>query len=76
MNISSSANQWLSLLRFAVRALRITASTVAVVALLRQQWIAGVAFSVVWLLILAAPRLWPLLEESVDTGESGPGPGT
>lgn len=53
----------LKLLRFGVRALRITASTVALVALLRQQWIPAAAFAVVWLLIFAAPRVMPALEE-------------
>ena len=53
----------LALARFAVRALRISASTVALVALLRQQWLAGTCFTLAWLLILAAPRLFPLLNE-------------
>jgi hypothetical protein len=43
-------------------ALRITASTIAVVALLRQSWIPAVAFAVAWLLLLQAPRLFPVLE--------------
>jgi hypothetical protein len=58
------------LLRFGVRALRVTASTVAVVALLRQQWIAAAAFSLAWLLILAAPRVLPALR---DEGEDPAG---
>ena len=53
----------LALARFTVRALRISASTVALVALLRQQWLAGTCFTLAWLLILAAPRLFPLLNE-------------
>jgi hypothetical protein len=53
----------LSLIRFAVRVLRVTASTIAVVALLRQQWVAAGAFGVAWLLILGAPRLFPLLQD-------------
>jgi hypothetical protein len=52
----------LKLLRFAVRALRISASTVAVVALLRQQWLAGSALALAWLLIAAAPLVFPQLE--------------
>lgn len=61
----------LKLLRFAVRALRITASTVAVVCLLRQQWLAGGAFSLAWLLILAAPLVIPQLEaEPVSPSEA------
>lgn len=58
----------LTLLRFAVRALRVSASTVAVVALLRQQWIAASAFTLAWLLILAAPRLMPVLQAEADPG--------
>lgn len=50
------------LLRFGFRALRITCSTVAVVALLQEQWVAGGCFGVAWLLLLAAPRLFPALE--------------
>ena len=56
----------LTLLGFAVRALRVTASTMAVVALLRQEWVAGVVFAIVWLLILGAPRLFPLLKDPAD----------
>ena len=53
----------LALIRFAVRAVRVSASTIAVVALLRQEWVAGAAFGVAWLLILGAPRLVPALQE-------------
>ncbi|MFY8149078.1 MAG: hypothetical protein ACOVNL_07655 [Prochlorococcaceae cyanobacterium] len=49
----------LRLAHFAVRALRITASTVALVALVRQQWIPAVCFGVGWLLILRAQRWMP-----------------
>ncbi|MCX5958422.1 MAG: hypothetical protein NT053_00775 [Cyanobacteria bacterium] len=52
-----------ALIRFAVRAVRVTASTIAVVALLRQQWVAAVAFGAAWMLILGAPRLFPLLQD-------------
>ena len=57
----------LLLLRFAVRAVRVTASTIAVVALLRQQWVAAGAFAVVWLLILGTPRVFPLLQENEES---------
>ncbi len=53
----------LTLLRFGVRALRVTASTVALVAGVQRHWIPALAFAVVWLLILGAPRLFPLLAE-------------
>jgi hypothetical protein len=52
-----------ALIRFAVRAVRVTASTIAVVALLRQEWVAAAAFAVVWLLILGAPMLLPVLQD-------------
>jgi hypothetical protein len=51
------------LARFGVRALRVSASTIAVVALLRQNWIPATAFAIAWVLILQAPRLFPLLAE-------------
>lgn len=52
------------LLRLAAQAVRVTASTIAVVALLRQQWVAAGAFAIVWLLILGAPRVLSLLQDS------------
>lgn len=54
------------LARFGVRALRVSASTIAVVALLRQNWIPAIAFAIVWVLILQAPRLFPLLAEGKE----------
>lgn len=54
----------LRLLRFGVRALRISASTVAVVAFLRQQWLPGACFALVWVLVVAAPGLFPQLESN------------
>ncbi len=60
------------LARFTVRALRISASTVAIVALLRQQWLAGACFAAAWLLILAAPRLFPALNEATPPVASPP----
>lgn len=65
----------LKLLRFAVRALRISASTVAVVCLLRQQWLAGGAFSLAWLLILGAPLVIPQLEPERASGSDAEAPG-
>ena len=56
----------MALIRFALRAVRVTASTIAVVALLRQEWVAAGAFAVVWLLILGAPRLFPLLQDHAE----------
>ena len=56
----------LKLLRFGVRLLRVSASTVAVVALLRQQWLAGGLLALGWLLILGAPRVFPQLEPAAS----------
>ena len=50
--------------RFLVRALRISSSTIAVVALLRQQWLPAGSFALAWLLILVAPRVFPILIEA------------
>jgi hypothetical protein len=55
-----------ALIRFAVRAVRVSASTIAVVALLRQEWVAAGAFAVAWFLILGAPRLFPLLQDPAE----------
>jgi hypothetical protein len=60
------ADRKISLIRFAVRAVRVTASTIAVVALLRQEWVAAGAFAVAWLLILGAPRLFPRLQDPAE----------
>ena len=58
--------------RFAVRAVRVSASTVAVVALLRQQWLTGACFTMAWVLILAAPRVFPSLMEVAAPPLDGP----
>jgi hypothetical protein len=60
------ADRKLVLFRFAVRAVRVTASTIAVVAVLRQQWVAAAAFTVAWLLILALPRVFPPLQDPAE----------
>jgi len=64
--VSTPSDRKLALIRFAVRAVRVTASTIAVVALLRQEWVAAGAFAVAWLLILGAPRLFPLLQDPAE----------
>lgn len=60
----SSNRAALGLLRFGVRALRITASSLAVVTLLQQQWWSGATSSLAWLLLLALPRWVPLLRDA------------
>jgi hypothetical protein len=57
----------LGLLRFGVRALRITASSLAVVTLLQHQWMSGATSALAWLLILALPRVFPLLRDAPES---------
>jgi len=74
MTLPATANRpALALLRFGVRVLRITASSLAVVALLQQQWLEGSGAALVWLLILALPRLFPLLR-TAEAPPSDPTP--
>nr|WP_041427042.1 hypothetical protein [Synechococcus sp. CC9311] len=44
--------------RFGLRALRIAASTLALVALLRSNWAAGAGASLAWLLFVQVERRW------------------
>ena len=59
-----------TLLLWTYRAVRVTCSTVAVVALLEQRWVAGSCFAVAWLLLLAAPRLVPALQRLEESPDS------
>ncbi|MCT0225276.1 hypothetical protein [Synechococcus sp. CS-1328] len=54
-----SSTRAVTLARFAVRCLRIGASSVALVALVRQQWIGAACFAAAWLLTLQAQRWLP-----------------
>ena len=53
----------LVLARFGLRALRVTASTVAVVALVQEQWVPGFSFGVAWLLLIKAPDIFHFLND-------------
>ena len=44
--------------RFGLRALRIAASTLALVALLRSDWTTGAGASFAWLLFIQVERRW------------------
>ena len=44
--------------RFGLKALRIGASTLALVALLRSEWAAGAGASLAWFLFLQVERRW------------------
>ena len=46
------------LLRFVLAALRIAASTIALVELLRSDWAGGVSASLAWLLFVQVERRW------------------
>ena len=63
---SPSPSRMQALLRFGFRALRVTCSTVAVVALLQEQWVAGGCFGVAWVLLLLAPWLFPQVQALQD----------
>lgn len=54
------------LARFSINALRIGASTVAVVELLRQHWISAGCFALAWLLTIQVERHTP---EDPDVAE-------
>lgn len=60
-----------NLLRLTAEAVRVTASTIAVVALLWQQWVAAGAFAFIWLLILGAPGVLTLLVDSEEQQNGG-----
>ena len=49
--------------RFGLRALRIGASTVAIIELLRSDWIGGVSASLAWLLFVQVERRWSLAQK-------------
>ena len=61
------SNGGLVFARFGLRALRVTASTVAVVALVQEQWVPGISFGVAWLLLLKAPSVFRFLKDDTTT---------
>jgi predicted DNA repair protein MutK len=52
--------------RFLLRGLRIGASTVSIVDLLRQHWIGGITAGAAWLVFLQVERRLPPAEPDVD----------
>ena len=52
--------------RFGLRALRIASSTLALIALLRSEWVTGAGASLAWLLFVQVERRWtdPLEDDS------------
>ena len=60
-------DRWQSLGRFALRALRIAASTLSIVELLRSDWTGGIGAGLAWLVFLQVERrLPPITPESND----------
>ena len=59
MSEPSTAERLESLGRFGLRALRIVASTVSIVELLRSDWTAGISAGVAWLVFLQVERRLP-----------------
>ncbi len=45
--------------RFGVRALRIGASTVSIIELLRSDWTGGVTAGLAWIVFVQVERRWP-----------------
>ena len=53
--------------RFLLRGLRIGASTIAIIVLLRKDWLGGISAGVAWLVFLQVERrLPPLVKEQED----------
>ncbi|WP_370586754.1 hypothetical protein [Synechococcus sp. PROS-9-1] len=50
--------------RFGLRALRIGASTLALIALLRSEWMAGAGATLAWFLFIQVERRWTDQAES------------
>jgi hypothetical protein len=57
--------RWDQLSRFGLRALRIAASTVAVIELLRSHWITGTAAGMAWVVFMQVERRW---QQNSDQG--------
>ena len=60
MTDPSTADRLQSLGRLGLRALRIAASTVSIVELLRSDWTAGIGAGLAWLVFLQVERRLPL----------------
>ena len=52
------SERWTKLARMGVTALRIAASTAALVELLRSHWVTGISCSLAWLLVVQVERRW------------------
>jgi len=56
--------------RSALRALRIAASTIALIELLRSDWAGGVAASLAWLMFVQVERRWQPKSSDLDQIQS------
>ena len=59
MSEASGQERLQQLGRFGLRALRIAASTVSLIELLRSEWAGGAAAAAAWLLFVQVERRWP-----------------
>ena len=55
---SPGSESWRRWVKFALAGLRIAASTIALVELLRSDWAGGVSASLAWLLFVQVERRW------------------
>ncbi|MFM2080548.1 MAG: hypothetical protein RLZZ124_537 [Cyanobacteriota bacterium] len=71
MSVASSPERLQALGRFGLRALRIAASTISLVELLRSDWIGGAAAAVAWWLFVQVERRLSLAEQAQDQPPPG-----
>ncbi|QCH13964.1 hypothetical protein CB0101_02585 [Synechococcus sp. CB0101] len=68
MTEASGQDRLQQLGRFGLRALRIAASTVSLIELLRSEWTGGIAAGVAWLVFVQVERRWPPQQEKPTPG--------
>ena len=68
MTEAAGQDQLQQLGRFGLRALRIAASTVSLIELLRSEWIGGIAAGVAWLVFVQVERRLPPQQEKQTPG--------
>lgn len=68
MTEATSQDRLQQLGRFGLRALRIAASTVSLIELLRSEWTGGIAAGVAWLVFVQVERRLPPQQEKQTPG--------
>ena len=68
MTEAAGQDQLQQLGRFGLRALRIAASTVSLIELLRSEWTGGIAAGVAWLVFVQVERRLPPQQEKQTPG--------